>query len=84
MIYGTGTVIYKTNCFCGSSIDSRAVVSRDMSRSRDSLETQFFKVSVSSRSRRCEVSVSVSSRHLEVSENERVSRPLFKVRFKIE
>ena len=63
---------------------TRAVVSRDMSRSRDSLETQFFKVSVSSRSRRCEVSVSVSSRHLEVSENERVSRPLFKVRFKIE
>ena len=21
MIYGTGTVIYKTNCFCGSGID---------------------------------------------------------------
>ena len=34
----------------------RDVVSRDMSRSRDSLETQIFEVSVSSRSRTSEVS----------------------------
>jgi len=58
---------------------SRALVSRDMSR----LETLFFKVCLvsrnyfsKSRSRRYEVSVSVSSRHLEVSENGDISQYL--------
>ena len=53
-------------------LKSRTVVSRDMSRSRDSLETLFFKVSMSSRSRRSKASVSSRSRHFEVSENGQV------------
>ena len=45
-------------------------MSRDMSRSRDSLEARFFKASV-------------SSRDLEVSGNQGVSRLFLQVRFKL-